>query len=66
MQPSETTETIKWITLAQIIVVYLLQIPLVSIMIGVMQYEWIIALFLSVIYLLFPTVSLLFMFNSGL
>ena len=35
-------------------------------MIGVMQYEWIIAVFLSVIYLLFPSVELLFMFNYGL
>ena len=39
---------------------------IINVMVSVMGYEWIVALFLSAIFLFFPTLDGLFLFNTGL
>ena len=56
----------KWLTFAQIWVVVATQVLVFIAMVVGMQFEWIISLFMSVIYLMFPAVSALFLLNKGL
>ena len=55
----------KWLTFAMILVLLVNQIPLLVLMIEIMGWEWIVSLFLSAIYLLFPVLHTFFLFNLG-
>ena len=60
------TIIIQYFTLAQILWVYINQLPLFLAMILQLNYEWIIALFLSALYMMFPSLNILFMFSPAL
>ena len=60
------TKVSKWVAFGQIWVVAGTQVLVFIAMVVGMQFEWIISLFLSVLYLMFPTVSALFLLNKGL
>ena len=60
------TIIIQYLTLVQILWVYINQIPLFVAMIVELDYEWIIALFLSALFMMFPSINILFMFSPAL
>ena len=60
------TDFIGYLCFGFILWVGLNQVPIIYVMVSVMGYEWIVALFLSAIFLFFPTLDMLFLFNTGL
>ena len=60
------TESLRWLTFIMVLQVFFTQIPLFILMVVIMQFEWILALFMSTVYLLYPAVATLFLFNYGL
>ena len=66
VKTSVATEIIKWFCFFSIFIVYFWQISVFFVMTFVLEFEWILSLFISSIYLLFPTLAMIFLFNLGL
>ena len=54
----------QYVSLADIAFVFINQVPLFLTMILEMGYEWIIAVFISTVYLVYPTLAIIFMFST--